>query len=271
MRERPSTRRVKAEPVELGSWLDVEGIRAAVPVAALDRVLAEPQKAFPAIAKDEATCRQIERAITTLKSGHVVHNADSRELDLKPESVDLVVTSPPYWTLKRYNEHDAQLGHVQDYEEFLDELDEVWRRCFDALVPGGRLVIVVGDVNVSRKAFGRHMVYPLHASIQERSRLLRYDNLAPIFWYKIANGQYEMGPVAFTGNLTNRTALSRTTWSTSCSSESQAATASQTWKRGSCRSSRPPFRQSGSSRFGALAALRPGIIRRPSLWHWQAD
>lgn len=199
MRERPSTRRVKAEPVELGYWLDVEGIRAAVPVAALDRVLAEPQKAFPAIAKDEAACRQIERAITTLKSGHVLHNADSRELDLKPESVDLVVTSPPYWTLKRYNEHDAQLGHVQDYEEFLDELDEVWRRCFDALVPGGRLVIVVGDVNVSRKAFGRHMVYPLHASIQERCRLLRYDNLAPIFWYKIANGQYEMGPGGFYG------------------------------------------------------------------------
>jgi DNA modification methylase len=54
-------------------------------------------------------------------------------------------------------------------------------------------VIVVGDVNVSRKAFGRHMVFPLHASIQERCRLIGFDNLAPIIWYKIANAQYEIG------------------------------------------------------------------------------
>ncbi|HMT62311.1 MAG TPA: hypothetical protein PKA24_15730, partial [Microthrixaceae bacterium] len=76
---------------------------------------------------------------------------------------------------------------------FLDELDEVWRRAYEALVPGGRMVIVVGDVNVSRKEFGRHLVFPLHASIQERCRQIGFDNLAPIIWYKIANAQYEVG------------------------------------------------------------------------------
>jgi DNA modification methylase len=113
--------------------------------------------------------------------------------------VDLIVTSPPYWTLKKYNDHENQLGGVEDYDDFLGQLDEVWRNAFDALVPGGRIVIVVGDVNVSRKIFGRHVVFPLHASIQERCRQIGFDNLAPIIWYKIANAQYEMGPGGFYG------------------------------------------------------------------------
>ena len=53
------------------------------------------------------------------------------------------------------------------------------------------MVIVVGDVNVSRKAFGRHLVFPLHASIQEQCRKIGFDNLAPIIWYKIANAKFE--------------------------------------------------------------------------------
>ena len=110
-----------------------------------------------------------------------------------------MVTSPPYWTLKKYNDQAGQLGEIADYERFLDELDAVWRRVYHALVPGGRMVVVVGDVNVSRKAFGRHMVFPLHASIQERCRQIGFDNLAPIIWYKIANAQYEMGAGGFYG------------------------------------------------------------------------
>jgi hypothetical protein len=49
------------------------------------------------------------------------------------------------------------------------------------------------------KAFGRHLVFPLHASIQERCRAIGFDNLAPIIWYKIANAQYEMGGSGFFG------------------------------------------------------------------------
>ena len=112
---------------------------------------------------------------------------------LAPESVHLVVTSPPYWTLKQYRHSDEQMGHIQDYEKFVDELDKVWAQCFRALVPGGRLVCVVGDVCLSRrKNAGRHTVVPLHASIQERCRGMGFDNLAPIIWHKIANAAYEV-------------------------------------------------------------------------------
>jgi len=112
---------------------------------------------------------------------------------LTPDSVHLVLTSPPYWTLKEYRRGDGQLGFVSDYEEFLAELDKVWKQCFDALVPGGRLICVVGDVCLSRrKNRGRHTVVPLHASIQEHCRTLGFDNLAPIIWNKIANAVYEV-------------------------------------------------------------------------------
>ena len=187
------------EPMRFGEPLGPRAIYAAAPAELLELAAAEPQRAFPAIAKDPQACVRLDSAVRTLATGHELYNLDSRQIDLKPESVDLIVTSPPYWTLKKYNDHASQLGDVADYDDFLDQLDAVWRRAFESLVPGGRMVIVVGDVNVSRKAFGRHMVFPLHASIQERCRLIGFDNLAPIIWYKIANAQYETGPGGFFG------------------------------------------------------------------------
>ncbi len=122
-----------------------------------------------------------------------LHVGDAREvLSRLPEaSVHLAVTSPPYWTLKRYEDHPGQLGHVEDYEAFLNELDKVWREVYRLLVPGGRLVIVVGDVAVARKRFGRHLVFPLHADIQVRCRRLGFDNLNPIIWHKHTNASLE--------------------------------------------------------------------------------
>jgi site-specific DNA-methyltransferase (adenine-specific) len=111
---------------------------------------------------------------------------------MEDESVHLVVTSPPYWNLKRYNENPDQLGHVQDYEAFLNELEKVWRHVFRILVPGGRLVCVVGDVCVARRDFGRHLVFPLHADICVICRRLGFDNLNPIIWHKISNASYEV-------------------------------------------------------------------------------
>lgn len=108
------------------------------------------------------------------------------------ESVHLVLTSPPYWTLKRYNENEGQLGHVEDYETFLTELTRVWQEVFRVLVPGGRLVCVVGDVCLSRKKHGRHVVVPLHADICVICRKIGFDNLNPILWHKIANANYEV-------------------------------------------------------------------------------
>jgi DNA modification methylase len=95
--------------------------------------------------------------------------------------------------LKEYRDSDAQLGHIENYEQFIEELDKVWKHCFESLVPGGRLVCVVGDVCLSRRENGgRHTVVPLHASIQEHCRKIGFDNLAPIIWHKISNAAHEV-------------------------------------------------------------------------------
>jgi modification methylase len=126
-------------------------------------------------------------------TSHLIYGADSRNLSrIRDESVHLIVTSPPYFTLKKYEPNTAQLGEIANYEDFLDQLDKVWAECARVLVPGGRICCVVGDVCVSRKAGGRHYVLPLHADIQVRTRRLRLDSLTPILWFKIANGATEV-------------------------------------------------------------------------------
>ena len=156
--------------------------------------LKNPQTEIPCIAKDERLLRLIDAAVQEIPTHHTLHLGDARKISgLAPGSVHLVVTSPPYWTLKKYRDSDAQMGHIEGYEDFVRELDKVWKHCYEALVPGGRLVCVVGDVCLSRrKNAGRHTVVPLHASIQEHCRTIGFDNLAPIIWHKIANAVYEV-------------------------------------------------------------------------------
>ena len=106
-------------------------------------------------------------------------------------SVHLVVTSPPYWNLKEYERGENQLGVIDDYESFVDELSKVWEECFRILVPGGRVVCVVGDVCLSRRKYGRHVVMPLHSDIAVSCRKIGFDNLNPILWHKISNAAFE--------------------------------------------------------------------------------
>ena len=124
---------------------------------------------------------------------HRLVHGDARDLSFIPDaSVHLVVTSPPYWTLKRYEENPNQVGHIADYELFLDNLRRVWKECYRILAPGGRLICVVGDVCLSRRVFGRHVVVPLHADICVMCRKIGFDNLNPIIWHKISNANYEV-------------------------------------------------------------------------------
>lgn len=63
---------------------------------------------------------------------HTIHHGDAREVsDIISSPVHLIVTSPPYFNLVDYEDTqqgNAQLGHRDEYEAFLDELDEVWRQ-----------------------------------------------------------------------------------------------------------------------------------------------
>lgn len=152
-----------------------------------------PQRAIPRLAKDRVSLKAVRRAVREFPTRHALWLGDARVMDRIPnESVHLIVTSPPYFDLKKYPEHQAQLGLLRNYELFLKELDQVWRGCFRVLAKGGRLVIVVGDVCRSRRAFGAHMVVPLHAAMLEHCREIGFHNLATVIWHKISNATFEV-------------------------------------------------------------------------------
>src|SRR5207302_9225860 len=91
-------------------------------------------------------------AVRSMPTSHDLYLHDARDIGfLAPDSVQLVLTSPPYWTLKEYRATTGQLGHVTGYDDFLTQLDGIWQHCYRALVPGGRLICVVGDVCLSRR------------------------------------------------------------------------------------------------------------------------
>ena len=113
---------------------------------------------------------------------------------LGAHQVHLVVTSPPYWTLKRYDGGAGldQLGHFEEYEGFHDELDKVWTKCFDSLVPGGRLCVVVGDVCLPPQGGTSPGDAPARGYRHRAARRIGFDYLTPILWYKIANAVTEV-------------------------------------------------------------------------------
>ena len=98
----------------------------------LDGLLAlgKPDDVIPRLARDLAAIRKIEAAVRRLGTSHDLILAHPRAASaLEERSVHLVVTSPPYWTLKPTTS-TRQLGHVVDYGDFIAALDEVWKNCF---------------------------------------------------------------------------------------------------------------------------------------------
>ena len=152
---------------------------------------------LPALARDKGRMGEIDQAVKSLPSHHELYLGDARDLSMiDEESVELVVTSPPYFDIKDYENGtggEDQLGDIENYERFNAEIDKVWKQCYEKLVPGGRMCVVVGDVLRSRSDYGRHRVLPLHATIQEHCTDIGFDNLAPIIWYKIGNASLEAG------------------------------------------------------------------------------
>ncbi len=177
-----------AEPAELRETLDATvKVLAGLPASDNSAGAVEKMLRANAILRNLPWPKPFDETVHRLRCG------DARDMSwLADGSVHLVVTSPPYWTLKEYEPHEAQLGAIADYEAFLRELDKVWAECGRVLVPGGRICCVVGDVCLPRKKAGRHLVMPLHADIQTRSRRLGLDCLTPILWHKIANGVTEV-------------------------------------------------------------------------------
>jgi site-specific DNA-methyltransferase (adenine-specific) len=105
--------------------------------------------------------------------------------DLDSESVDLVVTSPPYWQIKDY-EADGQIGADQSYDEYLDDLCTVWEECHRVLKPGCRMAINIGDQYLRASEHGRYRVKPIPADNVQMCQDIGFDFMGNIIWRKVS-------------------------------------------------------------------------------------
>jgi site-specific DNA-methyltransferase (adenine-specific) len=119
-------------------------------------------------------------------TAHRVYFGDSRLMpELDGESVDLVVTSPPYWCLKDY-EHPEQIGWNQSYEEYLGALGEVFAECFRVLGAGCRMAVNIGDQYLRAAEHGRYRVQPIPADLSVIGRDCGFDFMGNIIWRKVS-------------------------------------------------------------------------------------
>jgi site-specific DNA-methyltransferase (adenine-specific) len=104
--------------------------------------------------------------------------------EVEDASVQLVVTSPPYWQLKDYAV-PGQIGFREDYAAYHASLEQVWGECVRVLSPGCRIAINVGDQFTRAATYGRYKVMPLHAEIVLRMEALGVDFMGSIIWQKV--------------------------------------------------------------------------------------
>lgn len=136
---------------------------------------------------------------------HKLINGDSRCMSLIPDcSVQLIVTSPPYWQLKDYGS-DEQIGFNDTYEQYINSLNLVWSECYRVLSNGCRLCINVGDQFARSVYYGRYKVIPIHSEIIRFCETIGFDYMGSIVWQKPTNmhttgGQKVMGSYPYPRN-----------------------------------------------------------------------
>jgi len=103
--------------------------------------------------------------------------------ELEDQSVDLVITSPPYWQLKDYG-IENQIGYNDSYEEYINNLNLVWKECFRVLSNGSRLCVNIGDQFARAVYYGRYKVIPIRTEIIKFCEAIGFDYMGAIIWQK---------------------------------------------------------------------------------------
>ena len=119
-----------------------------------------------------------------MQTTHDIIIGDSRCMDcLKDGSVQLAITSPPYWQLKDYGTGN-QIGYHHSYETYVNHLNLVWKECHRVLESGCRLCVNIGDQFARSVYYGRYKVIPIRTEIIKFCEAIGFDYMGAIIWQK---------------------------------------------------------------------------------------
>lgn len=154
------------------------------------RAALELERAAVLIEQNPAYIERIHADCSPLLNGsanlQVIHG-DSRRLDfLQGNSIDLIVTSPPYWNKADYGGSDQNLGSIGSYAQFFRSIRPVWEECYRVLRPGRKLCLVTANVNQYTE-YGL-LTYPLAADFIVQLREIGFLLVSEVIWSKDGTG-----------------------------------------------------------------------------------
>jgi len=133
---------------------------------------------------------RLDRSPRQQANGYEIHRADARDLIkiIEPNTIDCCVTSPPYWDIlmqkrtadgkqkRDYGNQPENLGRINNYNRFLDALEQVFANVFQVLKSSRYCIVNVMDI---RK---KSMFYPLHSDLAQRMKNIGFIFDDIIIW-----------------------------------------------------------------------------------------
>lgn len=116
---------------------------------------------------------------------HIYYKSSENMEELEDNSVQLIVTSPPYGKIKDYG-LDDQIGFFDSFEDYFKRLKSVWKECYRVLEPKCRMVINVGDQYLRTTQYGRYRIISIASRIINDCVELGFDFLGDVIWQKIS-------------------------------------------------------------------------------------
>ena len=148
---------------------------------------------------------EVTDIFSTAEEQRIVEGDAREKLDEIPDkSVDFIVTSPPYWSILKKEDHKVKqerisnglstdygddprdLGNIDSYEDFLDELTAIFRECSRALKPGKYMAIIVSDFRNKSRYIMFHSDLAVHlqkVGLEMRGLKVLYQRHKKIFPY----------------------------------------------------------------------------------------
>jgi len=145
------------------------------------------------------------------KTEHKLYVGDAiQELpNIADSSIQLIITSPPYWNARDY-EHAKQIGFKDKYEEYLLKMERIFRECIRILLPDGKTALNIGNIynndSKEKRAYTVNLILDMWSILNSFTEL---KFMGTIYWKKTTsrNGAVLFGSYPYPSNFMISTAL----------------------------------------------------------------